>query len=1046
MATSHRLLPVFLLASFSPFLAIDVHAVALHVPGDYPTIQAAVDAAAAGDSVLVGPGVWDQREVRTAPGCNGDAARLSVAVFAPGISLIATDGPAVTILDGGPPGSVPVETVRLPAIDGAPCRLEGFTVTGGSTGIAAVCTDSRLDVADCRIIDNGSSALSVEWATVSVADSRIDRNVTDAVLRGAVQVDAGAVVDLLRTSFDANEQFALRSEDADRIHIDDCEFTNHGDRVVRVASCPDVVVRNTRIHDNAPMSSILATGALHFQWVTGSVESCTFARVLSRIPNGAALFAYSSFLDVVGNVFFECATETDGSLVHATGGSVRMRRNVVSRCEGAVIAVSLGCNVFWENGGNELPAAGDLSIDPQFCDADALDFHVRAGSPCLPGFNGGLCDSLIGAFGAGCPAGEEVVVALRSAPESAWVWGDGHREREPALFAWMPGTTHEISADEIQNLDSGRRLVFAEWDDGGDLTHEVAAPPSFAEWVVSFDTEYRLHTALSGDGTLLGGGDRWLPAGAVDSVIAIPASGSSFDRWEGSGNGSYSGPDSVAFVTMNGPVFEHAYFLPRQYPLTMIAHEGGTVTPPSGLFDRGSVIQIEALPDSDRAFVRWFGDGDGAYDGFDNPATITMNDEIVQDAYFADRYPILTMQADSGGTVTPPTGPQEYGSVVAIQAIPDPGYEFAVWTGAGPGHYTGIDNPRAILIQGPITQTAHFQNVPFPLEMFAAQGGAVTPESGGYLSFTDVEIEAIPDSGYVFRQWKGQGTGSYTGTERIAMIHMGSPIAQLAEFDAVDEQEWNGYDVTLSLSDTDPHVHTGDPVGFGAVHLWLDCGTNDGIVSLQADVGGTMEIVGFEPAPGILSAGTGGRVDLASTTCLTGPVRLGRFLVLPPGEGTLCIGFVPPVSPITVTDCAAPPVPYSWPKHVRFTGARTDGGTPCVMGSGCEAPLAVGATAAAVLPAPLAFDFAGAVPNPFAGATEIRFSLPHPAFVALSIYDVAGRRVRRLLDEARQPGRHVVAWSGRDDAGRMLPGGIYFARLDAGSFRDTRKLVWLGAR
>ncbi len=73
------------------------------------------------------------------------------------------------------------------------------------------------------------------------------------------------------------------------------------------------------------------------------------------------------------------------------------------------------------------------------------------------------------------------------------------------------------------------------------------------------------------------------------------------------------------------------------------------------------------------------------------------------------------------------------------------------------------------------------------------------------------------------------------------------------------------------------------------------------------------------------------------------------------------------------------------------------------------------------------FDVAG--PNPSSGTTSLSFSLPSRAKVELSIYDSRGRLVRRLSDETRGVGTHIIEWDGRDSHGRNVSAGIYFGRL-----------------
>jgi hypothetical protein len=81
-------------------------------------------------------------------------------------------------------------------------------------------------------------------------------------------------------------------------------------------------------------------------------------------------------------------------------------------------------------------------------------------------------------------------------------------------------------------------------------------------------------------------------------------------------------------------------------------------------------------------------------------------------------------------------------------------------------------------------------------------------------------------------------------------------------------------------------------------------------------------------------------------------------------------------------------------------------------------------------------------PNPFNPTTDIRYELFQPTLVTLRIYDVSGRSVKTLLGPVEQDsGPHTVTWHGCDEAGREVPSGVYFYRLEAGLSRQTGRMA-----
>jgi hypothetical protein len=82
-------------------------------------------------------------------------------------------------------------------------------------------------------------------------------------------------------------------------------------------------------------------------------------------------------------------------------------------------------------------------------------------------------------------------------------------------------------------------------------------------------------------------------------------------------------------------------------------------------------------------------------------------------------------------------------------------------------------------------------------------------------------------------------------------------------------------------------------------------------------------------------------------------------------------------------------------------------------------------------------------PNPFNPVTRIAFGLYKPGIISLKVYDVAGRLVREIVKGELPAGRYERVWDGNDAEGSAVSSGIYFYRLEAGTFTQTRKMVLL---
>ncbi len=80
-------------------------------------------------------------------------------------------------------------------------------------------------------------------------------------------------------------------------------------------------------------------------------------------------------------------------------------------------------------------------------------------------------------------------------------------------------------------------------------------------------------------------------------------------------------------------------------------------------------------------------------------------------------------------------------------------------------------------------------------------------------------------------------------------------------------------------------------------------------------------------------------------------------------------------------------------------------------------------------------------PNPFNPTTQIKFNLPKQSEVSLKIYDMLGREVASLVNGEMNAGTHLLTWDGKDNSGNLVASGVYFYRITAGEFVDTKKMV-----
>jgi hypothetical protein len=388
-----------------PLIASDVFGAIVRVPEDYPTIQAGVDAAVEGDTVVVGPGEYSDWETRFLPGI-GD---VSAAVFLKsGVLVTSSAGPEST-------------TIRLPwmgngfgiwAADLAVAYVSGLTirsdVQGNYGALIRYCGEATVE--NCHFL--GLDPLGGAGSGVRCFQTSL--TIKDCLFEDCVGI-AGA---------------GLWHRDGD-VMVTGTTFRNCGNGGAWLETLPpgvaSVVVEDCLFEGN--FGSGPGGISANSRWVT--VERCTFdgnsatigpvaaeltggdtvirdCVVLRSGPTISTLVSATGFSSVLVEANTIHGAEGDGNpgaAVALAPGAV-LRGNVITGARGGTAVTgghSGGCNVFFDNefgAGIDLHET-DVIADPIYCDVEEGDLRVRSDSPCLPENSPQGC-GLIGALGEGC--------------------------------------------------------------------------------------------------------------------------------------------------------------------------------------------------------------------------------------------------------------------------------------------------------------------------------------------------------------------------------------------------------------------------------------------------------------------------------------------------------------------------------------------------------------------------------------------------------------------------------------------------------------------
>ncbi|HEU4769737.1 MAG TPA: discoidin domain-containing protein, partial [Pyrinomonadaceae bacterium] len=187
-----------------------------------------------------------------------------------------------------------------------------------------------------------------------------------------------------------------------------------------------------------------------------------------------------------------------------------------------------------------------------------------------------------------CSTGGMIEVTVQTNPSGRSFSVDGVTYTSSQTFSWTPGSTHTISTTAIQGEQSGQRSSWANWSDGGAISHSVS-PTIATTYTANFNTQFFL-TMNAQPGGAVTPSSNWFNQGQVVTISATPSADFTFNGWLGIGNGSFSGFASPTTVTMVGPITQTARFSSGQsavYDPTLKAPRCGQ---PGSACDSGSLL------------------------------------------------------------------------------------------------------------------------------------------------------------------------------------------------------------------------------------------------------------------------------------------------------------------------------------------------------------------------------------------------------------------------------------------------------------------------
>ncbi len=396
--TSFRIITVSVLAILADVVPAQT---TLTVPGGYPTIQAAIDAALPGSTILVAPGLYSE----------------NISFNGKNVAVQSTGGPLVTTISA----MTPARVVTFTGGEGANARLQGFRITGGVGGI--ICFNASPTITDCTVTGNviPTSAPTSHGGGILCAGTTSSASpvITNCRVTWNYTIDVGggiAIENLGPGSVSPTiSGCTISNNSADGLlSYPNNNFPDGGGgiylfRQVNVGPSAPVIDRCV-ITDNTTLGNGGGIGAWYVNTVTVKSSRIALNGAFGATGLGGGVYANSNQIALTGCLVDHNSAYSGGGLsLWPTSVATVLNCTIVMNSAGSGSGIQAGSgstsvtnSIVWGNSGSgislyanatllatfsDLPFFGsnpsNTFADPRFVDPTGDDFHLASNSPCV---------------------------------------------------------------------------------------------------------------------------------------------------------------------------------------------------------------------------------------------------------------------------------------------------------------------------------------------------------------------------------------------------------------------------------------------------------------------------------------------------------------------------------------------------------------------------------------------------------------------------------------------------------------------------------------